>query len=121
MGITELAAKTELLPSDVHRILASLEPFGYVEQDVHTKKYHLGLEPLKLGHTVLTRLEVREIGRPLLRRLSNVNVRATAGLAKASTPAYSVSMGVISAVEWVPVESGLFSGGLSGQRTATLL
>ena len=24
-------------------------------------------------------------------------------------PAYSVSMGVISAVEWVPVESGLFS------------
>ena len=30
-------------------------------------------------------------------------------MAKASTPAYSVSMGVISAVEWVPVESGLFS------------
>jgi hypothetical protein len=30
-------------------------------------------------------------------------------LAEASTSAYSVSMGVISAVEWVPVESGLFS------------
>ncbi len=40
---------------------------------------------------------------------ANVNVRATAGLAEAWTPAYSVSMGVISAVEWVPVESGLFS------------
>ena len=41
--------------------------------------------------------------------LSCVNVRATAGLAEAGTPAYAVSMSVISAVEWVPVESGLFS------------
>jgi len=38
-----------------------------------------------------------------------VIVRATAGLAEARTPAYSVSMNVVSAVEWVPVESGLFS------------
>ena len=30
-------------------------------------------------------------------------------MAEASTPAYSMSMGVISAVEWGPVESGLFS------------
>ena len=80
MGITELAAKTELLPSDVHRILTSLESFGYIEQDAHTKKYHLGLELLKLGHTVLQRLEVREIGRPLLRRLSE-KVEATANMA----------------------------------------
>ena len=40
---------------------------------------------------------------------SNVNVRATAGLAGTGRPAYSVSMGVVSAVEWMPVESGLFS------------
>jgi DNA-binding IclR family transcriptional regulator len=80
MGITELAAKTELLASDVHRILISLEPFGYIEQDPNTKKYHLGLEPLKLGHTVLKRLEVREVGRPLLRRLSQ-KVESTVNMA----------------------------------------
>jgi hypothetical protein len=39
----------------------------------------------------------------------NVNVRATAGLAGGGTPAYSVGMGVVSAVEWMPVELGLFS------------
>ena len=30
MGITELAAKTELLPSDVHRMPTSLASFGYI-------------------------------------------------------------------------------------------
>ena len=80
MGVTELSAKTELLPSDVHRILTSLEVFGFIEQDVHRKKYHLGLEPLKLGHTVLKRLEVREIGKPLLRRLSQ-HLESTANMA----------------------------------------
>jgi KTSC domain len=40
---------------------------------------------------------------------SNVSVRATAGLAGAGSPAYSVSMGVVSAVEWMPIESGLFA------------
>ena len=80
MGITELAAETGLLPSDVHRILTSLESFGFIEQDGHTKKYHLGLELLKLGHTVLERLEVREIGRPLLRRLAEKG-EATANMA----------------------------------------
>jgi hypothetical protein len=40
---------------------------------------------------------------------TTVNVRATAGLAGAAEPAYSESMGVVSAVEWMPVESGLFS------------
>ena len=37
-GITDLARRTELLPSDVHRILASLRVFGYIEQDPDTKK-----------------------------------------------------------------------------------
>ena len=41
--------------------------------------------------------------------MRKVTVRATAGLVEAWTLAYSVNMGVISAVEWVPVESGLFS------------
>src|SRR5205807_8358416 len=37
-GITDLARRTELLPSDVHRILTSLRAFGYIEQDPETKK-----------------------------------------------------------------------------------
>jgi DNA-binding IclR family transcriptional regulator len=70
MGVTELAQKTSLLPSDVHRILTSLKPYGFIEQDAQSKKYHLGLEPLKLGHVVLKRMWRREMCRPLLQRLS---------------------------------------------------
>src|SRR5690242_17327692 len=40
---------------------------------------------------------------------SSVSVRATTCLAGAVTPAYRMSMGAVSTVEWVPVESGLFS------------
>jgi len=80
LGVTELAQETALLPSDVHRILNSLETYGYIEQDPHSKKYHLGLHLLKLGHTVLQRLGLREIGGPLLRRLSE-EIEATVNMA----------------------------------------
>lgn len=80
MGVVELARDTGLLPSDVHRILKSLEAFGYVEQDARSKKYRLGLALLRLGHAVLLRLELREVARPLLCRLSE-RAEATANLA----------------------------------------
>jgi DNA-binding IclR family transcriptional regulator len=80
MGITELAKKTGLLPSDVHRIVRSLEPFGYLAQDPQSKKYRLGLELLKLGHLVHQRIELREVARPYLVRLSEAT-EATANLA----------------------------------------
>jgi IclR family KDG regulon transcriptional repressor len=80
IGVTELAAGAGLLASDAHRILKSLQVFGYVEQDAETRKYRLGLELLKLGHLVHQRLELREVARPFLRKLSQA-VEATANLA----------------------------------------
>jgi DNA-binding IclR family transcriptional regulator len=80
LGITEVAQHTALLPSDVHRILRSLEHFGYVSQDDETRKYRLGLELLKLGDLVHERLELREVARPFMRRLTE-STRATASLA----------------------------------------
>jgi IclR family transcriptional regulator, KDG regulon repressor len=50
-GISDLARRMELLPSDVHRILTSLRAFGYIEQDPETRKYRLGLSLLRLGRT----------------------------------------------------------------------
>ncbi len=85
LGITEVAQKTVLLPSDVHRILRSLEHFGYVSQDGETRKYRLGLELLKLGDLVYQRLELREVARPFMRRLAE-NTRATASLALLDKP-----------------------------------
>jgi IclR family acetate operon transcriptional repressor len=80
LGVMEVANKTGLLPSDVHRILGSLETFDYIERNPETRKYALGLELLRQGHRVLQRLEVRDIGRPFLLRLAE-RTEATANLA----------------------------------------
>ena len=80
MGITQLAERTSLLPSDVHRLIKSLEHFGFIEQEAETRKYYLGLELLKLGHLVHQRLEIRKIAEPYLRQLAQ-QAEATANLA----------------------------------------
>ena len=80
MGIKELSEETGLLPSDVHRIVNSLEPFGYMEQNPLTKKYKLGMEFLIVAHLVHQRIKLREIARPHLLRLSE-STEATANLA----------------------------------------
>jgi DNA-binding IclR family transcriptional regulator len=59
-----------LLPSDVHRILASLQSCGYIEQDRQTKRYRLGCGLVKLSLTTCQRMSLREVGRPLLKRIS---------------------------------------------------
>lgn len=80
MGVTDLARRTQLLPSDVHRILASLKSFGFVEQNQETKTYRLGVALLKLGLTVFQRNELSGTARPLLLRLSQ-ELESTAHLA----------------------------------------
>ncbi len=80
LGVTDLARRTGLLPSDVHRILASLKHCGFVEQNPQTKTYRLGVGLMKLGLAAFQRNELREAARPLLLRLSE-EVEATAHLA----------------------------------------
>jgi DNA-binding IclR family transcriptional regulator len=71
LGIADLARRTELLPSDVHRILTSLRSFGYIEQDLETKKYRLGFSLVRLGLTVSRRNQLHEKAHPVLVRLSH--------------------------------------------------
>lgn len=80
MGVTELARRTELLPSDVHRILNSLAAFGFIEQSSGNKTYRLGMSLTKLGLTALQRNELWECSRPLLQKLAE-DTEATAHLA----------------------------------------
>jgi DNA-binding IclR family transcriptional regulator len=49
LGITEIAHRTGLLPSDVHRLLGSLQMYGYIQQDDGTKRYTIGSELLDLS------------------------------------------------------------------------
>jgi DNA-binding IclR family transcriptional regulator len=70
LGVTELARKTDLLPSDVHRILTSLQVYGFVEQSPQNRTYHLGAGLLKLGLAAMQQTKLREAALPLLRKLS---------------------------------------------------
>ena len=79
-GLTDLARRAELLPSDVHRILASLRVFGYIEQDPESRKYRLGFSLLRLGLAAFNRNQLCEKAHPVLRRLS-AEIAATTRLA----------------------------------------
>jgi DNA-binding IclR family transcriptional regulator len=70
LGITDLARSLEMLPSDVHRIVSSLQVYGYVQQNPGTKRYHLGAGLLRLSLTTLQRNVFQEKGRAVLIRLS---------------------------------------------------
>lgn len=76
LGVTDLARRTDLLPSDVHRILSSLKTSGYIVQDPDTKKYQLGLTLMRLGLAALQRSELYEKVHPVLVQLAQ-EIRAT--------------------------------------------
>jgi IclR family transcriptional regulator, KDG regulon repressor len=80
LGVTDLARRTVLLPSDVHRILASLKQFGYIEQDLETKRYRVGHGLLRLGLTAFQQNVLHSNGSPILMRLSK-RLEATTHLA----------------------------------------
>jgi DNA-binding IclR family transcriptional regulator len=70
LGVTDLAKRTELLPSDVHRILASLKASGYIVQDPESKKYQLGFALMRLGLAAFQRNALCERAHPVLVRLA---------------------------------------------------
>ena len=70
LGVTDLARRTGLLPSDVHRILTSLRIHHYVCQDPETKRYQLGVAAMRLGLAAFERNLLREKARPILMQLS---------------------------------------------------
>lgn len=70
MGIAELARKTNIPKSTVHRLIQTLCVLGYVIPDGTSNKYMLGPKVLDLGFTVLSSLDLRDLAAPYLRMLS---------------------------------------------------
>ncbi len=63
-GIRELAARLEMPPATVHRIVATLTGRGYLKQDPVTKKVDLSERFLELGARVRERLDLPSVARP---------------------------------------------------------
>jgi len=69
MNMTELSKKLDLYPSTTHRILDTLRHWGYVEQDLNTQKYQLGLKLLELGMAKLHQMDLVREATPYLKEL----------------------------------------------------
>lgn len=69
LGITELYTSCDLPKSTLHRTLNSLMEYGFVLQDVQSKKYRLGPAVLRLGASFLMQNDLRSYARSYLEKL----------------------------------------------------
>ncbi len=70
LGISELSEKTGLHKNKVFRILATLEYYGYIEQNPETQQYRLGIKVLQLGQSYLRKSGLAVISDQLLTQLN---------------------------------------------------
>ena len=69
LKLQDLAARTGLVKSSVHRILHSLKEHGYIEQDGSGGNYRLGIQFLVLASGLAARTELVNFAHPYLREL----------------------------------------------------
>ena len=67
-SLKQLALETGLHPSTAHRILGAMASSGVVER-ARPGSYQLGIRLLELGNIVKSRISIRDLAMPLMRRL----------------------------------------------------
>jgi DNA-binding IclR family transcriptional regulator len=70
LGLTELARRTGIPKPTVARLAGTLAKLGYLEHMEAEGRYRLGAGVLALGYSMLARLDVRDVARPLMRELA---------------------------------------------------
>lgn len=70
IGVTELSKRLKLHKNNVFRLLATLELRGFVEQNMDTEDYRLGVKVLQLGQAFSNQNTLVTRARPILRSLS---------------------------------------------------
>lgn len=72
LAVTEIGKRLELHKSTVHRLLSSLRERGYVEKDIQSGYYKLGLGFIELTSLYLNGLELKTEASPYLHQLTQV-------------------------------------------------
>lgn len=88
----ELAQRTGLSKATISRLTYTLAVRGMLTYDSHLRRYRLGSTALSLGYPLLASLNVRQIARPLMKRL-------------ADEASGSVSLGIRDRINMVYVET----------------
>jgi len=70
LSLTEIASVTGIGKSTTFRLLHTLERAGYVSRETASKRYRLGVKSLELGLVALSGLNLRQVARPILEKLS---------------------------------------------------
>ncbi|HXV79606.1 MAG TPA: IclR family transcriptional regulator [Candidatus Binatia bacterium] len=69
LSVSEIASRTRLHKSTVHRILMALEYNDVIRQNQVSGDYYLGMKLFKLGNQAAARIDLRNIAKPYLIRL----------------------------------------------------
>jgi IclR family transcriptional regulator, KDG regulon repressor len=69
LALHEIAERLALAKSTAHGLISTLRDFGYVEQNVFTAKYKLGLRLFEVGSVVALGWDVRSVAAPYIQRL----------------------------------------------------
>lgn len=67
--LSELSEKANLNISTVHRLLHTLMANHFVEQDLNSGKYRLGLRLFEIGSKALYSLDIRQVAKPHLQNM----------------------------------------------------
>lgn len=70
ISLSELVVELNLYPSTIHRILDTLNYIGYVEKEIGTDKYQLGLKAIELGTAKLSQIDLIKESSIYLEKLS---------------------------------------------------
>ncbi len=76
-GITDLSNKLGMPKSVIHRILISLQRFGFVEKDLQTEKYRLGIKLFELGNVAAGHMDLRKYALLVMQELTRVSGEST--------------------------------------------
>ncbi|MEX3008437.1 HTH-type transcriptional regulator BhcR [Hoeflea sp. TYP-13] len=69
MSLTDLSQRAGMPASTAHRLLITLQNFGYLEFNEDTQLWTIGVEAFRIGGSFSRRIKVVEAGRPMLRAL----------------------------------------------------
>jgi IclR family transcriptional regulator, acetate operon repressor len=70
LSLTDLALSVGMPPSTAHRVLGTLEKHGFVELDVTTQQWAIGVEAFRVGNSYLERTNLAESARGVMRLLT---------------------------------------------------
>lgn len=71
LRLNELSEKLQINQSTLHHILATLLPYGYVQQDINSRKYMLGYRHIDMSNIIIDNMEIRSITHKYLENLGH--------------------------------------------------